>query len=170
MAVIAIVPRGRVSGMTVMADTSIQARSVPISFADPGEAVAVEVTLGSERIVVLGVHPPSPTNGSRATHRDRILTDAGDWIASMDVPVLVVGDFNATPWSHSVGTLRLRGRLIDTLDGAGLQPTWPSGWGPAMIAIDNAFHTTDMVTVARSTGPALGSAHLPLLVTVAGSG
>jgi endonuclease/exonuclease/phosphatase (EEP) superfamily protein YafD len=170
MAVIAIVPRGRVSGITVLADTSIQARSVPVAFADPGEAVAVEVTLGSERIVVLGIHPPSPTGGDRAAHRDRILSDAGDWIAAMDVPVLVVGDFNATPWSHAFATLQFRGRLIDTSDGAGLQPSWPSGWGPVMIPIDNALHTAGLVTVARSTGPPLGSAHLPLLVTVAGSG
>jgi len=170
MAVIAIVPRGRVSGITVLADASVQARALPISFAGPSDAVAVEATLGSERIVVLGLHPPSPTSGGRAAQRDEILADAGDWIASLDAPVLVVGDLNATPWSHAFRTMRLRGRLIDTSHGAGLQPTWPSGWGPVMIPIDNALHTDGLVTVARTTGPSLGSAHLPLVVTVAGSG
>jgi len=170
MAVIAIVPRGRVTGITVMADASVQARALPITFADPRDAVAVELTLGSERIVVLGLHPPSPTGGDRAAQRDGILAEAGDWIASLDVPVLVMGDFNATPWSHAYRTMRFRGRLIDTSHGSGVQPTWPSGWGPVMIPIDNALHTEGLVTVARSTGPSLGSAHLPLLVTVAGSG
>ena len=46
MAAVAIVPRGQVSGITVMANPEVGARSVPLDFADPEEAVAVEVSLG----------------------------------------------------------------------------------------------------------------------------
>jgi endonuclease/exonuclease/phosphatase (EEP) superfamily protein YafD len=167
MAAVAIVPRDRVAGITVLADPRIGARSVPVPFADPGEAAAVEVSLGDRRIVVLGLHPPSPTGPARAERRDRILVDAGDWVAGLDMPVLVVGDLNTTPWSGAFRDLRRHGRLADTSRGVGLQPTWPAGWGPLMIPIDHALHTGGLVAVSRETGPALGSAHRSLHVTVA---
>ncbi len=170
MSVVAIVPRGQVSGITVMADPRILAKPLDTGFAGPAEAAAVEVRLGGERVVVLALHPPSPTNGERAARRDEILAAAGDWVASVDVPVLVVGDCNASPWSHAIRALVARGGLYDTARGAGLQPTWPSGWGPVMIPIDQALHTGGLVAVERHTGPSFGSAHRPLLVTVAFSG
>lgn len=170
MAAVAIVPQGRVAGITVTADPALGARSVPVPFAGPDQAAAVEVTLGGRSTVVLALHPPSPTTGARAGERDRILAAAGDWAAGLGTPVLVVGDLNATPWSHGYAALRFRGRLVDTSRSAGLQPTWPAGWGPLMIPIDHALHTGDLATVARETGPSLGSAHLPLLVTVAPAG
>lgn len=167
MAVVAIVPQGRVAGITVLADPAIGARSLATPFGDAGEAAAVEAVLGGERIVVLALHPPSPTGPDRAARRDRILSEAGDWVALQDVPVLVVGDLNATPWSGAFRELRRRGLLADTLRSAGLQPSWPAGWGPLMIPIDHALHTAGLVTVSRDTGPSLGSAHRSLHVTVA---
>ena len=170
MAAIAIVPRGMVSGITVMADPDLLPRPVEVPFADPDEGAAVEVALGTERIVVLALHPPSPTSGDRAARRDGILSAAGDWVATLDRPVVVVGDFNATPWSSAFRALQVRGGLADTARGRGLQPSWPSGWGPAMIPIDNALHTGGLVAVDRETGPSFGSAHRPLTVTVAPGG
>jgi len=167
MAAVAIVPRGRVSGITVMADPRMLAKAVPLDFAELGEAAALEVTLGGERIVVLGLHPPSPTSSERSARRNQILEAAVVWVASVDKPVLVVGDFNTTPWSPAFHSLQMRGGLVDTGRGGGIQPTWPSGWGPAMIPIDHALHNGGLVAVERHTGPSLGSAHRPLLVTVA---
>ena len=167
MAVVAIVPRGRVAGITVLADPALQARSLPTPFAAPDAAAAVEVVLDGARVTVLGLHPPSPTGAARAAERDRLLQEAAEWISGRAGPVLVVGDLNATPWSHAYRSLRLEARLADSLAGAGLQPSWPAGWGPMMVPIDHALHSIELVTVARSTGPPLGSAHRPLLVTVA---
>jgi len=170
MTAVAIVPRGRVSGITVMANPAIGARSVPLDFTDPGEAVAVEVRLDGQRVVVLVLHPPSPTSGERAAKRDAVLAAAGAWVATVDAPVLVVGDLNSTPWSSAFRSLQVQGRLLDSSRGAGLQPTWPSGWGAMMIPIDHALHTGELAVVERRTGPPMGSAHRPLLVTVAASG
>ncbi|MFH2071941.1 MAG: endonuclease/exonuclease/phosphatase family protein [Actinomycetota bacterium] len=170
MSTVAIVPAGQVAGITVMADPRLLARTLEVGFAGPGEAAAVEVSLEGRRIVVLAIHPPSPTSGARAARRDAILAAAGDWVASVDAPVLVVGDCNTTPWSHAFRALQVRGGLFDTARVAGIQPSWPSGWGPAMIPIDQALHTEGLALVERHTGPSLGSAHRPLLVTVAATG
>ena len=170
MALVAIVPPGRVSGITLMAGSDLLARPLPVPFADPGEAVAAEVTLDGRRVVVLALHPPSPTSRKRAARRDAVLAGAAEWVAAAGRPVLVVGDLNSTPWSPAYQQLWLAGGLVDSARGAGLQPTWPDGWGPLMIPIDHALHTPDLGTVERRTGPSFGSAHRPLLVKVAFTG
>ena len=170
MSRVAIVPPGRVSGITLLADPDLLARPLDVSFADPGEAVAAEVTLEGRRVTVLALHPPSPTSGDRAARRDAVLAGAAGWVRETGGPVVVVGDLNSTPWSPAYQDLWLKGGLVDSARGAGLQPTWPDGWGPAMIPIDHALHTPDLGTVERRTGPSFGSAHRPLLVTVAFAG
>ncbi len=170
MSRVALVPPGRVSGLTLLADPAMLARPIEVPFADPGEAVAAEVGFGGGRVVVLALHPPSPTGAERAARRDAVLAGAAEWVRESALPVLVVGDLNATPWSTAYETLQVRGGLADTAGGAGLQPTWPDGWGPAMIPIDHALHTAGLRAVDRRTGPAFGSAHRPLLVTVAAAG
>ncbi len=170
MSAVAIVPRGRVSGMTVLADPGVRPRAITLDWADPGEAVALEVDVVGERLVVLALHPPSPTTRDRALRNDALLEAAGDWVAAVEAPVLVVGDFNATPWADAYRDLQLRAGLADTARGSGLQPSWPSGLGPLMIQIDNALHTAGLDTVERRLGPAFGSAHRSLHVTVAVTG
>jgi endonuclease/exonuclease/phosphatase (EEP) superfamily protein YafD len=170
MSLVAIVPPGRVSGITLMADPGLLAKPLPVPFADPEEAVAAEVTLDGQRMIVLALHPPSPTSGARAARRNAVLAEAAGWVRDAGRPVLVVGDLNSTPWSPAYQDLWLVGGLVDSARGAGLQPTWPEGWGPAMIPIDHALHTPDLGTVDRETGPSFGSAHRPLLVTVSFAG
>jgi len=172
LSLLVVVPDGQVAGITMLVRQERDPTRVGVPF--PGrEAAAVSLSLGEQRVEVLGLHPPSPTAGSRAAERDRLLAAAGDWAAGRPGPVVIVGDFNATPWSHAHRSLRERGGLTDTLRTAGLMPTWPSGFGPLMIPIDHALITPDLATAARRTGPSHGSAHRPLLVIVgaaAGSG
>ena len=131
-----------------------------------GEVAAIEIDLGDERITLLGIHPVSPTTSARAAARDRLILGAADWVAQRPGEVVVVGDLNATPWSQVYSTLRLRGGLIDTLRGRGLQPSWPEGWGPLMIPIDHALHTRGLGSANRHTGPAFGSEHRPVIVEI----
>ena len=164
--VVAEVPPGRLAGITVLAKPGLGARVVDSPF-DPAQSVAIRLDPGGGSIDVLGLHPPSPTTPQRAERRDALLAGAGDWVAGRSVPVLVVGDLNATPWSHARRALVRRGGLTDSLEGRGLQPTWPAGWGPLMIPIDHALTGPGLVVTRRGTGPELGSSHLPLLVSVA---
>ena len=96
-----------------------------------------------------------------------MLAEAGSWIAEQESTIVVVGDLNATPWSHAHRTLRNRAGLSDSQRGAGLQPTWLTGLGPLMIPIDHALHTPDLISGDRRTGPAAGSDHRPLVEEIA---
>lgn len=166
--IVGSVPAGRVSGVTVLARPSLVPGIVEVPMT--GEVTAVSVLLGSERIEVLGVHPPSPTTGDRAARRDDLLREVGLWVRGRAGPVLVVGDLNATPWSHAFRTMQRWGGLTDSLRGNGLQPTWPDGWGVLSIPIDHVLHTAGIATEQRRTGPAFGSAHRPVMVTVGWAG
>jgi endonuclease/exonuclease/phosphatase (EEP) superfamily protein YafD len=166
--IVLVVPRGRLAGVTVLARPELRPGRLDVELG--GEVAAVEVDLGDERVAVLGIHPVSPTSPSRASARDGLIARAADWVATRAGEVVVVGDLNATPWSHAYSTLRLRGGLVDTLRGKGLQPTWPQGWGALMIPIDHVLHTTGLGSADRRTGPAFGSAHRPVLVEIGVAG
>lgn len=163
MRLVSVVPPTFVSGITVMARPELGASLLGSGFT-PGEGIAVRVGLDGQFVDVLAVHPPSPTSPGRAGRRDLILADAGTWASGRSLPTIVIGDFNATPWSHAFRSIRRATGLVDSLEGRGLQPTWWAGAGPLMIPIDHALHTDDLAVASRRTGPSLGSAHRPLMV------
>ena len=80
---------------------------------------------------------------------------------------VVLGDLNATPWSHGFRDLKQTGRLHSSLDGRGLQATWPSALGRLGVPIDHLLYSTGLTVVARSPGPSFGSGHRSLWVTLA---
>jgi endonuclease/exonuclease/phosphatase (EEP) superfamily protein YafD len=161
---VSAVPRGRVAGVTVLAAPSIDPTGIDVEIR--GEAEAVTVTVDGQRIDVVGIHPPSPTSADRAARRDDMIAETGEWAATRSNPVVVLGDFNATPWSAAHRALRWRGMLTDSLTGSGLQATWPDGWGPLSIPIDHVLHTRDLGSTNRRTRPSFESAHRPVLVSI----
>lgn len=162
--IVADVPGGQIAGVTVLARPSRRPTGVSVGFG--GEAAAITVDLGGERVDILGIHPPSPTDRARSARRDVMLADAAAWVRSRPGEVIVLGDLNATPWSHAFRRLRLGADLVDTLRASGLQPSWPEGWGVLAIPIDHVLHTDGLASADRRTGPALGSAHRPVLVGI----
>jgi len=164
LSLVSVVPRGRTAGVTILAATDLQPTAIEVDVG--GEAAAVSVWIGDQVVDVIGIHPPSPTTGERSARRDAVLAATGDWVASRSNPVVVVGDFNATPWSAAFRGLQWRGLLANTLAGAGIQASWPDGWGPLSIPIDHVLHTRELGSETRRTGPSFGSAHRPVLVTI----
>ena len=164
LAIINSVPRGRAAGVTVLAAADLQPVAIEADFWR--EAAAVAVTLEGRTIEVLGVHPPSPRDARRAETRDRVLSNAAQWVAGREAPVVLVGDLNASPWSAAYRALRWRTGMVDSMFGAGIQPSWPDGWGPLAVPIDHVLHSRQLGSIDRRTGPALGSTHRPVLVSV----
>ncbi len=167
--VAAAVPDQYTFGITLLAREGIEPVARDLVFGDR-PVVEAEVGFGDDAVKVLAIHPFSPTSEERAETRDEHLDQAALWARARTGPVVVVGDLNASPWSAAFRRLTRDGDLDNSLDGHGFQPSWPDGWGPLMIPIDHALHSDDLVAVERSTGPALGSDHRPLIVTFAYAG
>lgn len=140
---------------------------------DPTGGVAqvpvIEATFDwdGQSIKALSIHPLPPISMQYARIRNAVLEAAGQWAAEQNGPCLVIGDFNATPWSTAFRDLQSEGGLTDSQVGFGRAPTWPAGLGTlGMIPIDHLLHSDGLVTVNRQVGQAMGSDHKPLIVTL----
>ncbi|MBL1174843.1 endonuclease/exonuclease/phosphatase family protein [Pantanalinema sp. GBBB05] len=79
--------------------------------------------------------------------------------------VVMMGDFNTTPWSSRFRQLLQDSQLLNSQRGFGLQPTWNAHWSPLLrIAIDHCLHSPSFTVQNRTIGTPLGSDHLPLQV------
>ena len=129
--------------------------------------IEVTLTLQGEPIHVLSIHPLPPMSQVYARARNATLDSAGRWSANQAVPNIVVGDFNATPWSTAFRDLQSAGGLINSQVGFGRAPTWPATFNTlGMIPIDHLLHSEELVTADRVVGGSNGSDHSPLVVEI----
>jgi endonuclease/exonuclease/phosphatase (EEP) superfamily protein YafD len=110
---------------------------------------------------VIGLHmafPLTPYRQSR--HVDALMKQRQD----LHQPVIISGDFNASPWSWLLIKLAWQGGLSRL----GLfEATWPSDMGPwiaPFLLVDNMFVSPDIRSRSFVVGPDLGSDHRPIVV------
>lgn len=133
-------------------------------FVDIGHAVAVQV----DGLTIVGLHTASPEDLRRSTALEELLDQAGAFLRGTTGPVVVTGDFNATPWTPPVRRLMAQtglrcapGALAGTYPAALLGrvvPTWLA------IPIDVVLAGGGAHAVSRRRGPSIGSDHWPVVV------
>ena len=129
--------------------------------------IELKATFDGQSVALLSIHPLPPIQLNYARARDLSLSAAGRWAAEQDVPCIVVGDMNATPWSTALRDMQSAGGLISSQHGFGRAPTWPAGLGSlGMIPIDHLLHSPAFTTIDRQVGRARGSDHRPVVVTL----
>ncbi len=139
-----------------------------IALGDFGQlSIEVIAELDGREIKILGSHPLSPVNPTRAKARDDQLRIIGEWAARQEVPVVVTGDFNASTWSRGFSLLTKEADLVNSQKGFGVQASWPAGNVLFGIPIDHLVHSPGLTTIDRHLGESLGSDHFPLFVTLA---
>lgn len=122
------------------------------------------VQLPRGRVRVTALHPMPPLRTEDHFARNRTLRTLAEATAASKEPAILAGDLNATPWSSAFAGLADRGLRR----ASGLAPTWPAAAVGLMgIPIDHVLVSRQWRVVASSTGPNLGSDHLPVLSTLA---
>ncbi|HRJ72483.1 MAG TPA: endonuclease/exonuclease/phosphatase family protein, partial [Terrimicrobiaceae bacterium] len=117
---------------------------------------------------IVGLHTLPPLNASYSASRDEHLREA---IPSAALPhLLVIGDFNLTPFSPRFSAILRHSGLRDSAEGFGLRPTWMSHHPVFAIPIDHALVSKDLRVVSRELGGSLGSDHRPLMIEIAPAG
>lgn len=101
----------------------------------------------STSISIIGVHPWAPVAPEMHRLRTIQLRELGSTIKRLDLPLVVAGDFNITPWSGDFRSLLEVGQLTDTRVGFGIQGTWPSCLPLLSIPIDHVL-TSSVIEVA----------------------
>jgi endonuclease/exonuclease/phosphatase (EEP) superfamily protein YafD len=125
----------------------------------------IELTHGGRELVIVGTHPVPPVGRDYATRRDGQLRALAEHVATLKPSVLVVGDFNATPWSAGTRIITANGRLGYRSLSPPWTPTWRAG-SIFAIPIDHALCTEPLVISERKVGPDVGSDHRSVRVTM----
>lgn len=125
------------------------------------------VTLGPHPWRVIATHLMPPIGGAQVATGDRQRDGVVRLVRTGIAPTVVIGDLNATPWSHRFRGLCAATGLEDSRLGFGVQASWPSELGWAGIPIDHALVSAELTVVHRSVGPDVGSDHRPIVVELA---
>ena len=112
------------------------------------------------------VHPRPPEDAAKTAARDALFVELAAMVSRETLPVVVIGDFNATPWSYAFRDFSAETGLVNSQKGYGLAATWPTGLPITLVPLDHMLHSESLTTVERDIGPDLGSDHLPLTVEV----
>jgi endonuclease/exonuclease/phosphatase (EEP) superfamily protein YafD len=139
----------------------------PIDFVvyrhDPDEPSLIRVSLRSdfEELTLVGTHITRPPYIGDQFRQIRKL---GEYLRSIEGPLIVMGDFNATPFSALLTDLEKRSGLI-ALTGI---PSWPSYLDMPQLAIDHILASSQIRVLEKARiGRSAGSDHYPVSVTVA---
>lgn len=151
-------PRGDNFGLAVF--SHIPWKKPPVVWYADAKVPTVEVELNHQGrdLMVVCTHPLPPAGRHYATLRDQQLRQLAERVSRQTLPVLVMGDLNATPWSAGM-------RIVQHEENLGFRslvtpcaPTWRAGSAFA-IPIDHILCTAPLVLENRIVGPDVGSDH-----------
>jgi|GEM_PF-1089488 len=127
--------------------------------------ICVEVHTRDQWITVMGVHSHKPTTAKHAEEQGRYF----EWLAAKCAdaeqkgPVVLMGDFNSTPWSHGFTRFLTKSNMLCTSRGTVFGATW-NVLSPQRLLIDHGFVSPGVSLLSRKTGPGVGSDHRPLIL------
>ncbi len=125
-----------------------------------------EVTLRGEPVSIIAMHPIIPLSQAWFDQQKSQFQALTNLAGRQTQPLIVVGDFNTTPWSYPYRQTLARMRMTDTQTGFGLQPTWPAYAGLPWLPLDHCWVSKSFVTLDRKTGRLPGSDHYYLSVSL----
>lgn len=131
-----------------------------------GSLLVVEVSWAGQRLVVMPVHLESPMSAAQARSRNFQLAAIAKHAKSVAGPLVIAGDFNATPWSPCFAKLLVAAGLGGKVRRRRWIPTWPTFLPLLAIPIDHVLTNRELAIVEVARGPDLGSDHWPLTATL----
>ncbi|MEZ5940896.1 MAG: endonuclease/exonuclease/phosphatase family protein [Planctomycetaceae bacterium] len=117
---------------------------------------------GPITVIVVHCFPCVSAEGTRL--RNKQIKAIQEHVSTVEGPVLVMGDFNSSPWTAPMRSLIANTQLHSSLRGAGPQCSWPAGNLLLRTPIDHVFGSPELEFRNRRVGPASGSDHLPVIV------
>ncbi len=129
-------------------------------------SLLVAIKIEAKLVTLVSTHPMPPVGRSKYDGRNLQLQDIGELVNSAPHPIVLIGDLNTSMWARHYKLLLAQTGLRNARDGFGLLPSWPVQLPFAMIPIDQCLVSTAIEVIDIRTGPAIGSDHLPLIVTL----
>jgi len=120
--------------------------------------------VGGTAVGVVLIHPLPPISAAALAAQVATLDAAADRVAALAMPVLVLGDFNATPWSQPFHRFQARTGLCDSRAGFGFAPSFPAASAALRIPIDHLLASCEIGVRDRRVERDVGSDHLPVVL------
>lgn len=111
----------------------------------------------------IGLHPRPPTVGVDTELRDDQLYYAARFARESDIPVVVIGDFNAVAWSHPAREFKRVGEYLDARVGRGPLPSFDAKRWLMRFPIDQLYVTSEVALVDFARAEPVGSDHFPII-------
>lgn len=138
-----------------------------------GHNLIATLEVDKKPIKLIGTHPIVPIKPGNFHSRNRQLAALSNYIRGLNQPLILVGDFNLTPWSPYYRQFINKTKLHNTRLGFGILPTWPRPAShvhlphlllPLMnIPIDHCFVSKHFSVAGIYTGANANSDHASLL-------
>ena len=126
--------------------------------------VEARIAIRDGAITVVATHLVRPFGNGTLDQQLKQIRYVTAHMKEISGPRMLIGDFNAVGWGRVIRFTGERSglRLLRTIDG-----TWPAPlpW-PLRIPIDNALVSSEIGSAVRRTGPAVGSDHHPIVITL----
>lgn len=139
------------------------------TFAEP--VYRITVGANGETTNVITAWGEIASNADKADQLSARLDTVTELTTSSSHPVTVIGNLGATRWTHGMRTMNDTTGLRDATEGSGYLSTSPvigipfiSGW--IGLPIDVVLMTEEITPLELSTGPDVGTDHLPVTVVV----
>jgi endonuclease/exonuclease/phosphatase (EEP) superfamily protein YafD len=113
-------------------------------------------------LTIFALHPMPPTRAAFYIRQKSMFERLAVELDATEGPVLVAGDFNATPWSPLLKRLVNRTGLKKVVCGGVLTPTWMSTTPGLGLPIDHFFMRGGIRSAECKTGTFSGSDHVPI--------
>lgn len=117
--------------------------------------VQVGITFRNRKVTIFGIHPMPPLAPEYHKDRDFLIASLVTAAQTNGKPSLMVGDFNASPWSSAMPQTTFY-RTSAPL------PTWQY-----LLPIDHILATKHFQVIRAGVGPDIGSDHRPAWVKLA---
>jgi endonuclease/exonuclease/phosphatase (EEP) superfamily protein YafD len=159
-----VVASKHTSGIALFSKYPVLEQEVVYFPGDPVEHPQIRCRLktiaGDIKCIV--AHPTVPKK--MVASRNAELLGIGETAARAGSRCLVLGDLNCSPWSYYFTRMLEVGKLSDSEQGFGPQPSWSTEFLIPFVPIDHFLVSRDVVVLNRVVGPKIGSDHLPLYV------
>lgn len=133
------------------------------SFDQSTPTAVADLELAGAHVAFVLIHPPPPAGSDLLAAQGTVLDAVGD-LARGRQSAVVMGDFNATPWSRPFRRVVARSGLCDSRAGFGIEATFPA-WSFALrIPIDHLLASCSIGVRDRWVERDVGSDHLPVVV------
>ncbi len=162
-------------GIAVYSKLPLKNASIHFFGLHKNPSILANLNINGQDISLIAIHPPPPKPVS-FQDRNKQLDEISQYVKSLSNPVVMIGDFNTTMWSHYYKKLVSDTGLRNASKGFGIIPTWPrattySAYSriPSAILwllsvpIDQCLISPEIKVLKIRSGVNVGSDHLPLI-------